>query len=490
MADPFWCVSPLDFRYYGQDKHYLEEIARYVSESANIRYQAKVEAALATMLGRWSVCGKDLSDEIVHACEEVTAEEVYAEERKIGHDVRALVNCIQRRLSPAARPYVHLFATSADIKDTANSLRLREFFREIVLPDLLKLHMQLIDLARRYAGVAQVGRTHGQHAEPITFGYSIANYVSRLGQRIEKIVEATNNLRGKFSGAVGAYNALSLLDSTDPASLELELLRELELKPSDTGISTQIIQPEYVTDLAYAVVSCYSVLANLADDIRHLQRTEIEEIQQEYRVDEVGSSTMPHKVNPRDFENVKSMWKVWMPRIITVLMDQISEHQRDLTNSASSRFIIELFVAFNYSIRRISAALRHIRVDANKMRKNLELSRDLFVAEPFYILLAINGFPEAYNYTRSLVAKAKKTKAPLTKLIWEDKKIQPVLRKLKPEQAEILKDPIKYVGASRRRTIVTCDYWEGVVMRSLTYVSPRVLKQLKHELQATVTLAP
>jgi adenylosuccinate lyase len=174
---------------------------------------------------------------------------------------------------------------------------------------------------------------------------------------------------------------------------------------------------------------------------------------------------MPHKVNPRDFENVKSMWKVLMPRLITVLMDQISEHQRDLTNSASSRFLIELFVAFDYSIRRISAALRNIRVDADQMHKNLEVSRDLFVAEPLYILLAINGFPEAYNYTRSLVDKAKKTKVPLTKLIWEDKEIQPVLRKLRPERTEILKDPIKYVGASPQRTIVTCDHWEEVVMR-------------------------
>ena len=133
--------------------------------------------------------------------------------------------------------------------------------------------------------------------------------------------------------------------------------------------------------------------------------------------------------------------------------------------------------------------MRNIRVDSDKMRKNLEISRDLFVAEPLYILLAINGFPEAYNYTRSLVAKAKETKVPLTKLIWEDKEIQPILRKLKPEQAEILKDPIKYVGASRQRTMVTCDHWEEVVMHNLAHVSPRVLEQLKQELQAIVTLA-
>jgi adenylosuccinate lyase len=485
MKEPYWTVSPLDFRYYGQDKRYVEELAHYVSEAANIKYQAKVEACLATMLARWGICSEQIADDIAHACEEVTVDEVYAEERKIGHGIRALVNCIRRRLPPSAQPYVHLFATSADIIDTANSLRLNSFFREIVLPDLLKLQMQLIKLARLYADVVQVGRTHGQHAEPITFGYSIANYVSRLGQRIEKIIDATNNLRGKFSGAVGAYNALSLVERNDPALLELEFLRELGLKPADNSISTQIVQPEYTADLAYAVVSCYSVFANLADDIRHLRRTEIEEIQEEYNLDKVGSSTMPHKVNPRDFENVKSMWKVWMPRMITIFMDQISEHQRDLTNSASNRFIIELFVAFDYSARRLSAALLHIRVDSDKMRKNLETSRDLFVAEPLYILLAINGFADAYDYTRSLVAKAKKSGVPLTKLIWKEEEIQSFLQRLKPEQAEILKDPTRYVGASRQRTNVTCDYWEDKVMHHLKYVSPNALNQLKREMQAT-----
>ena len=197
---------------------------------------------------------------------------------------------------------------------------------------------------------------------------------------------------------------------------------------------------------------------------------------------------MPHKVNPRDFENVKSMWKVWMPRMITVLMDQISEHQRDLTNSASSRFIIELFVAFDYSARRIAAALRHVSVDAERMRKNLETSRDFFIAEPLYILLAINGFPDAYNYTRRLVATAKETKTPLTKLIWENKEIEYILRNLKPEQAKILKDPTTYVGASRQRTIVTCDFWEAEVVHNLMYVSPRIVERLKHEFKAGTTL--
>src|SRR5207247_4253929 len=126
-------------------------------------------------------------------------------------------------------------------------------------------------------------------------------------------------------------------------------------------ISTQVVQPEYVADYVYGLTSCWGVMANLADDGRHLQRSEIHEIRDRKEADTktevVGSSTMPHKVNPKDFENVKSLWKAYMPRIVTVLMDQISEHQRDLTNSASMRFVTEFVAAFAYGIHRLRGTL-------------------------------------------------------------------------------------------------------------------------------------
>jgi len=353
-----------------------------------------------------------------------------------------------------------MFATSADISDTANALRFKELIRDVILPDLLELHHVLVNLARKNANVIQIGRTHGKHAEPITFGYALASYVSRLGSRIQRIADAMNNLRGKFSGAVGAYNALSLFYPNDPAMLEIEFLRELGLRPTDSSISTQIVEPEFLTDLVYSVISCFSVLANLADDIRHLHRTEIAEVMEKYDINDVGSSTMPHKINPKNFENVKSLWKAYMPRIITVLMDQISEHQRDLTNSASGRFVGELFTSFDYAIKRLKDALQNVYVDEEKMRTNLAESEGSIVAEPLYILLALNGFPDAYNYVRNLVAKSNKTEQKLTELIWKDKHIQPILAKLKPEHLEILKNPSLYVGAAYQRTMHTCDIWE------------------------------
>ncbi len=459
-GDVFWCVNPLDYRYYGADKVFFDRLNPYISQDAYVRYLLRVETTLVKMLARWGICTEAESDEVQEASKEIRASEVNREERRVRHDIRALVNCIRRRISPRARRCVHLFATSADITDTANALRFKELVREVILPDLLLLQGLLIDLARKHSYTVQIGRTHGEHAEPITFGYAMASYVSRLGGRIERIAEAMDNLRGKFSGAVGAYNALSLFHPEDPAALEKEFLEELGLKTTDTNISTQIVEPEFVTDLAFTVVSAYSVMANLADDIRHLHRAEISEIQERYSVDDIGSSTMPHKVNPKNFENIKSMWKAYMPRMVTIFMDQISEHQRDLTNSASSRYLTELFTAFDYSVIRLTRSMRRIYIDTENMKKNLELSKGFIIAEPLYILLSLKGFPDAYDYVRNLVEKAEKTGRDLIHIVWEDEEIKPILKELNEEQVKILKDPISYTGAAHKRTLKICDHWE------------------------------
>ncbi|HUS80906.1 MAG TPA: lyase family protein, partial [Armatimonadota bacterium] len=326
------CVSPLDFRYYLPDPHMTGLLAEYVSESARVRSEARVEAAVARVLGRRGICSQAVADEIARAAEQVTPEEVAAEEARIHHNIRALVNSMKQHVSDAAKPYIHFTLTSFDVIDTATAWRLKGAAHHAVIPALLDLERILIALTRREAETLQIGRTHGQHAVPITFGFAMAEYVSRLGGRIEKIRETADSLRGKISGAVGAYNASSLLID-DPEAFEREVLAELELQPSTH--STQIVEAEFVADFMHALVSAFGVLANLADDMRNLQRTEIEEVAEQFEADQVGSSTMPHKRNPWNFENVKSLWKEFMPRMVTVYQDQISEHQRDLTNSAS-----------------------------------------------------------------------------------------------------------------------------------------------------------
>ena len=460
----FEAVSPLDFRYYGATETVMDRLKPYVSESAYVKYQAKVEAALVRTLANHGVCSSEIADQVESAVNQVTAEEVYEEQAKIRHNIRSLVNVIRRKIAPSARPYVHLFATSADILDTATALRFKELTEKVILPNLVGFVQQLIELARIHAETVQIGRTHGQHAEPITFGYSLALYVSRLGNRIELIDQAAKNLRGQFSGAVGAFNGLSMVFD-NPEKLETDLLSLLGLKASDTHTSTQCVEPEFISDLAYAVSSTYTILANLSDDMRHLYRTEIGEVGRKYDPNLVGSSTMPHKVNPEAFENVKSLWKAFIPRMQTIFMDSILEHQRDLTNSASSRFLTELFTAFDYSIYRLSRALTELDVKSDQMLQNLQLSAGNTIAEPIYLLLAYYGFPDAYDHTRKLVSQVHDQGATLTDLLWSDSNLRPFLNQLTETQRQTLQDSTRYIGASVELTRKTCDEWEKKISK-------------------------
>jgi adenylosuccinate lyase len=462
--NPFDAASPFDARYYFADTSFFEKLKPYVSENAQVRYLARVEGALAETLADFKVCSRETANEIVRAAGGVTSEEVYEEEARIQHNIRALVNCIGKRVSPAAKPYVHLFATSADIMDTARALCLVDVTRSVIVPDLIALEKQLIALARAHAATPQMGRTHGQHAVPMTFGFAVALYVSRVGQRIESIVQAAKNLRGKFAGAVGAYNALALL-SKQPAEVEAALMKKLGLPAPE--ISTQVTQPEYVADYVYALTACWGVFANLADDFRHLQRSEIRELKDKKAADPksqiVGSSTMPHKVNPKDFENVKSMWKAYAPRLLTVLMDQVSEHQRDLTNSASMRFVMEHVAAFAYAIHRLRMTLDGVEPDAARMREVLEGGKDPITAEPLYVLLAMHGHSEGHEKARVLARDARQQKRPLSQLLRADASIASYLAKMTPEQLAILDDPARYLGAAEQRTRALCDEWEAKI---------------------------
>src|SRR3989338_3651800 len=194
----FDAISPLDFRYYGRGKRIFEKLRHYLSESAFIKYALKVESALTSALARNRICSNKIADEVRKACSQVTPEQVYAEEDRINHNIRALANSIRNKVSEEARPFVHFTSTSYDIIATADALRYKEFTNNALIPELLKFESTLITFALREKDTLQIGRTHGQHAEPITFGFAVAEYVSRLGSSILRIKKSANNLRGKM----------------------------------------------------------------------------------------------------------------------------------------------------------------------------------------------------------------------------------------------------------------------------------------------------
>ena len=285
-------LSPLDYRYYCS-KEVFEKLQPYLSENASIQYQIKVETALVRVLSEEKICSSGIADEIEKESKKVTAEEVYEEDARIKHNIRALVNCIRKRVSDEAKPFVHFTATSNDIVSTAESLRIKDAVEKVLIPELILLEESLIKIAEREKDTLQIGRTHGQHAEPITFGFAISSYVSRMGSRIKSVETSSKNLKGKFSGAVGAYNASNILID-DPEEFEKKILEKIGLAP---GISSnQLVEAEFITDLMHSIVSTMSVMANIADDMRHLQRSEISEV---YEMFEKKPSWQQHNASQK-----------------------------------------------------------------------------------------------------------------------------------------------------------------------------------------------
>src|ERR1700730_5310360 len=179
---------------------------------------------------------------------------------------------------------------------------------------------------------------------------------------------------------------------------------------------------------------------------------------------------MPHKMNPKNFENVKSLWKEFMPRMNTVFMDQISEHQRDLTNSASARFLPELFTGFCYATLRMNDALSKIQPNRPRMLENLESSKHHVVAEPLYIILAIHGYPDAYDTVMQLSRESRRSGITLLELAKRRPELTAYFERLSPQHKDILDTPATYIGAAPARTTAVCDYWEpfcGTLKRQL-----------------------
>lgn len=450
IRNQFDSLSPIDYRYWD------EEIAEYLSERAFIRYKLQVELALVRVLSRRGFCGAEVAAEVERAVAAITAEEVYEEEKRVKHDIRALVNCIRSRVSEQAKPFVHMAATSFDISDTANAARFKDAMEKAILPRLLDFEKVLIEVTLREAETLQIGRTHGQHAVPITFGFTVAEYVSRMGECIVRLRDLGANLPGKFSGAVGAYNASSLF-LEDPEEFEKEVLAELGLEPAPH--STQIVAPEPLARLLSELVLAAGVMANLARDMRHLQRTEIAEVGEEFENEQVGSSTMPQKRNPVSFENIESLWKILLGRLPTVYFDQVSEHQRDLTNSASGRTYGEIAAYVSFMAQRLAGSMKKLRIDRPNLKRNLEMQKGLILAEPLYIILAKLGHPDAHEKVRRLTLQAEQEQRSFSETIEKDAELAPYLEKMTPGQRKILADPASYKGIASQKAADVAAEW-------------------------------
>lgn len=455
-------VAVLDFRRYAGNPGAAECLAPYFSEGAFLRYLLRVEVALAHVLSRRGICPAEVGALVEEAACAIDLPQVFEEQERIRHPLMAVVNCLRARLPETARPFVHLTATTNDIVSSADACRYRDFSEAVLLPRLVAFERTLIALGWREKDTLQVGRTHGMHAEPITFGYAVAHFVSRLGRMILRIRQAAQDLRGKLTGAVGAYNAACLFVA-DPQALEREVLAELGLQPSPT--STQIVEAEFLVDYFHALVATFGIVANIADDLRQLHRSEIGEVEQFFGAAHVGSSTMPHKRNPSGFERVKSLWKVFVPRMATLYADQISEHQRDLTNFESTLFAAEIASGLYLAVDMLDGTIGTMTVRRDRMERNFRTSEGLLVAEAAQLLLSSRGHRDGHEVVRRLARESERTGRDLREMLFTAPELAPFLDSLAPELTAMLRSPQRYVGIAPVRAAEVCDHWENEMNR-------------------------
>ena len=444
----------------------LSELASQKLSEASIYldYALRLEIALLQVLARRGLFAQELVEASKEAATRVTLQLIRREEERTRHDLKALVNVFAENCPAEVRPYIHLGATSYDILANAHLLRLREGVEQMVLPLLRQVCQELARLAEEHAATPQIGRTHGQYAEPLTFGYTMAVYLERLGTCVLALEQSLKGLRGKFSGAVGAYTTPGLLHE-DARAIELEVLAEVGLQAAWT--STQITMPEPALTVLHHASASFGVLANLADDLRALQRSEIGEVAESYASEsQVGSSAMPHKRNPITWENVKSLWKTFMPQMMTFYLDQVSEHQRDLTNSASARFLPRLLLGLAVAASRTHKGLAHLYVDREAMLKRLEGLGEV-VSGPLQALLSARGVADAHEIIRKLSIRGRQEGRGLLDMALEDESLREELLALGESRLEALRMPQNLIGPAARATTRALEHWRPALGLSI-----------------------
>lgn len=428
-------ISPTDFRYR------VEGLTEHLSEEAFIQYKARVELEHLRVLRETEFPGIGEIPPDQDVLGQVTHRRVRKVEKDTRHDIVALVRVLRNALPDEIAPYVHLGLTSSDIVDTANALRLRDAVLERVVPWMENLAITWAEIADGEARTPQVGRTHGQYAEPVTVGFTFANYLDRWASQIERLKSVAEQLPGKLSGPVGSYGQLSLVVS-DPRAHETAVLERLGL--AAPRCSRQIVHPEPVLHLLHELMSAWGILANFSDDMRHLMRSEIGEVRLVSSSEAVGSSSMPQKENPVPFESVKSAWKTFLPRMQTVYMDQVSEHQRDLTDSLSSRYVPEMVSMFAWCLQRIQDATNRLELDRDVLDTHLALDEEGWMG-PLATLLSANGVKGAREKVLEIRRKSMDSDAAWTEVAAGEAEVERALDRFGVNLEE-LEDPLNRIG--------------------------------------------
>jgi len=345
-------------------------------------------------------------------------------EKIVKHDVIAFLTVVSERVGPAAR-YLHLGMTSSDVLDTSFAMQLVEACG-ILEEDLRALLAVLKKRALQHRHTPIIGRTHGMHAEPTTFGLKLALWYAEMERNLERLERAKERVAyGKVSGAVGTFAHL-------PPSVEAYVCQRCGLKPAP--ISNQIIQRDRHAEFFTTLALIGSSIEKIAVEIRHLQRTEVAEAEEPFTVGQKGSSAMPHKRNPIASENLAGLSRVLRGNALAAMENVALWHERDISHSSVERVIgPDSTTLLDYMLNRLAHLIANLVVYPQNMKANLEKSRGLVFSEGILLRLVQKGLTreESYALVQKAAFKALKAKRNFETILIRDRAI---LRYLKPAE--------------------------------------------------------
>jgi len=383
------------------------------------------------------------------------------------HDMTAFIGSVAESLGEESR-FVHLGLTSSDVMDTALSLQLVES-AEILTHDIKELISVLAQKAIEHKYTPAIGRTHGVHAEPISFGLKLALWVEEMRRNLQRLTEAKKVIAlGKISGAVGTY-------ATVPPEIEQRACHKLKLAPAP--ISNQILQRDRHAQFVTTLAIIASSLEKFATEIRGLQRTEVHEVEEPFSAKQTGSSAMPHKRNPELCERVCGLARLVRGYALTSMENNALWHERDISHSSNERIILpDSCLVLDYSLSIFTSVVRGLQIYPQRMKKNIEITKGLVFSQRVMLTLIDKGLSrqKAYELVQRNAMKAWKGNKNFLSVLKADSEVTATLS---PEELEPLFDYqyyLRYVDEIFERVGLTKVQWKGSTTES-TELPPRAI---------------
>ncbi len=432
-------ILPIDTGRYG-----TAEMLKVFEEEARLQKLLDVEAALALAHAEVGNIPQKDAEKIaaMASLKYVKLNRAKAIEKEIKHDIASLVRALSEVCGPSGA-YVHLGATSYDIVDTANALQLKDAL-DLIEKKLTVLKGTLQKQAGQYKETVMIGRTHGQHALPITLGFKFAVWGREVSRHMERLNACGNRvLAGKMSGAVGTQAGLG----EHAERIQALVMKRLGIHAAE--ISTQIVQRDRYAELICFLAIIASSLENFANEIRELQRPEIGELFESFEAEkQVGSSTMPHKQNPETCEKVCGLARIVRSLVNPALENVVTWHERDLTQSSAERFVLpEACILIDYMLLLMNNIVANLRVDKKRMLHNISLTKGRAMSEAVMMALTRKGVnrQEAHELLRCLTIKSELEKRHFKETLLEDKFVR---GKLSEKEIDEALNPKNYLGTA------------------------------------------